>query len=98
MAFETIVTDLSSRGVASITLNRPDRGNALSSKMIDEIANPRPLLVGETFAGKVVKIAGVEYKVVGVNPRSYRKPVKLERVRDGRGFKCSGAFLPKAAA
>ena len=48
--------------------------------------------------GQVVKIAGVEYKVVGVNPRSYRKPVKLERVSDGRGFKCSGAFLPKAAA
>ena len=28
-----------------------------AAKMIDEIANPRPLMVGETFAGKVVKIA-----------------------------------------
>jgi hypothetical protein len=47
--------------------------------------------------GKIVNVAGIEYKVIGVNPRSYRKPVKLERVSDGLGFKCASKFLPKVA-
>ena len=37
MAFETIISDISARGVATVTFNRPDRGNALSSMMIDEL-------------------------------------------------------------
>lgn len=37
MAFETILTDISARGVATITLNRPDRGNAFNATMQREI-------------------------------------------------------------
>ncbi len=37
MAFETIISDISARGLATVTFNRPDRGNALSSAMIDEL-------------------------------------------------------------
>jgi methylglutaconyl-CoA hydratase len=37
MAFETIQVDISARGVATLTLNRPDRGNALNATMQREI-------------------------------------------------------------
>jgi polyribonucleotide nucleotidyltransferase len=37
--------------------SREGAGADEAARMIDEIANPRPLSVGETFAGKVVKIA-----------------------------------------
>lgn len=37
MAFETIQTSLSPRGVATIALNRPDRGNAINQMMLDEL-------------------------------------------------------------
>jgi polyribonucleotide nucleotidyltransferase len=36
--------------------SREGAGADQAARMIDEIANPRPLTVGETFAGKVVKI------------------------------------------
>jgi methylglutaconyl-CoA hydratase len=39
MAFETIIAETSKRGVATITFNRPERGNALSAAMIDEIVS-----------------------------------------------------------
>ncbi|HEU4526545.1 MAG TPA: polyribonucleotide nucleotidyltransferase [Actinomycetota bacterium] len=37
--------------------SREGAGADEAARMIDEIANPRPLSVGETFTGKVVKIA-----------------------------------------
>jgi polyribonucleotide nucleotidyltransferase len=37
--------------------SREGAGADEAARMIDEIANPRPLSVGETFSGKVVKIA-----------------------------------------
>jgi polyribonucleotide nucleotidyltransferase len=37
--------------------SREGAGADEAARMIDEIANPRPLQVGETFTGKVVKIA-----------------------------------------
>jgi polyribonucleotide nucleotidyltransferase len=37
--------------------SREGAGADEAARMIDEIANPRPLSVGETFNGKVVKIA-----------------------------------------
>lgn len=37
MALETIATDLSPRGVATIILDRPDRGNAFNQRMLDEL-------------------------------------------------------------
>lgn len=43
MAYETIKVEISSRGVATVTLNRPDRFNALNQTLIDE--------VGACFAG-----------------------------------------------
>ena len=43
MAYETIKVEISPRGVATVTLNRPDRFNALNQTLIDE--------VGACFAG-----------------------------------------------
>lgn len=38
MAFETIALDVSARGVATITLDRPDKGNAINERMRIELA------------------------------------------------------------
>ena len=39
MNFETLLIDQDKRGVVSLTLNRPEKRNALSAKMIDELTN-----------------------------------------------------------
>ncbi len=37
MNFETLLIDQDKRGVVSLTLNRPEKRNALSARMIDEL-------------------------------------------------------------
>ena len=37
MNFETLLIDHDKRGVVSLTLNRPEKRNALSARMIDEL-------------------------------------------------------------
>ena len=39
MNYETLLVNKDERGVVSLTLNRPDKRNALSAKMIDELTN-----------------------------------------------------------
>ena len=39
MNFETLLIDQDKRGVVSLTLNRPEKRNALSAKMIDELTS-----------------------------------------------------------
>lgn len=39
MPFQTITVDVSPRRIATITLNRPDRGNAFDQTMLDELAD-----------------------------------------------------------
>ena len=46
MTFETILTDISSRGVATITLNRPDRGNAFNATVLGEVVSCLAELAG----------------------------------------------------
>jgi methylglutaconyl-CoA hydratase len=38
LSFQTITVDVSLRRIATITLNRPDRGNAFDQTMLDELA------------------------------------------------------------
>ncbi len=38
MTLQTIAVDISPRRVATVTLNRPDRGNAFDQRMLDELA------------------------------------------------------------
>jgi methylglutaconyl-CoA hydratase len=39
LSFQTIAVDISARRIATITLNRPDRGNAFDQTMLDELAD-----------------------------------------------------------
>ena len=39
MSFQTITVGISARRIATITLNRPDRGNAFDQTMLDELAH-----------------------------------------------------------
>ena len=38
MSHQTISTEVTGRGIATVTLNRPERGNALDQTMLDELA------------------------------------------------------------
>ena len=38
MSHQTISTGVTARGIATVTLNRPERGNALNQTMLDELA------------------------------------------------------------
>ena len=60
MSFETIQSAVSARGIATVTLNRPDRGNAFNQTMMSELdgqladlgANPAVRIVVLRAAGK----------------------------------------------
>jgi methylglutaconyl-CoA hydratase len=59
MAFETIIAEISKRGVATVTLNKPDRGNALSAAMVDElVAHMRALAADEKVRALVLRSSG----------------------------------------
>ena len=55
MIFETLLVDQDERGVVSLTLNRPEKRNALSAKMIDELTK---FTVSLTPATRVMIILG----------------------------------------
>ena len=50
MNFETLLFNQDKRGVVSLTLNRPEKRNALSGKMIDELTNFTSLLTSDVRA------------------------------------------------
>ena len=57
MSFETITLATDPRGVATLTLNRPDKHNSLSALMIDELTQAAGLL-GADDAVRVVVLTG----------------------------------------
>jgi len=50
MNFETLLIDQDKRGVVSLTLNRPEKRNALSARMIDELTRFTSSLTPDTRA------------------------------------------------
>ena len=54
MSFQTITVDISSRHIATVTLNRPDRGNAFDQTMLDELADQLRTLGADDNARIVV--------------------------------------------
>jgi methylglutaconyl-CoA hydratase len=44
VTLQTISIDISSRGIATVLLNRPERGNAFDQRMLDELAQELALL------------------------------------------------------
>lgn len=57
MSFDTITLNTDPRGVATLTLNRPDKHNAMSAPMIDELAQAAAQL-GADDAVRVVVLTG----------------------------------------
>lgn len=43
--------------------------------------------------GTVIKLGREQYKIVGWNNRARKSPIKLQRVKDGRGFKASVDYI-----
>jgi methylglutaconyl-CoA hydratase len=54
MQFETILLTCDERGVATLTLNRPDRHNAMSGPMLDELADAAGVLAEDEDVRAVV--------------------------------------------
>ena len=54
MTLETIICELSGRGVATITLNRPERSNALNVTMLNELGAQLAALASDQSARVVV--------------------------------------------
>lgn len=57
MTHETILTDVDARGVATLTLNRPEKHNALNARMIAELTEVAGVL-GQDRAVRVVVLRG----------------------------------------
>jgi methylglutaconyl-CoA hydratase len=57
MALQTLVVDISSRRIATVTLNRPERGNAFDQTMLDELGATLKALAADDYA-RVVVIRG----------------------------------------
>jgi len=58
MSYETLTIETDARGVATLTLNRPDKHNSLSARMIDELTRAAGDL-GSDDAVRVVVLTGV---------------------------------------
>ncbi len=57
MTFETITLDISARAIATLTLNRPDKGNALNQTLIDELGDCFAALA-KNPAARVIVVKG----------------------------------------
>ena len=55
--FETITIQTDARGVATLTLNRPDKHNAMSAVMLDELTQAAAVLAADE-AVRVVVLTG----------------------------------------
>lgn len=84
MAFETIISEISKRGVATITFNRPDRGNALSATMIDEIV---------THLADLAANSDVRVLVIRANGKHFCGGADVGPKKDGPGPKYNLADL-----
>ena len=54
MTLQTIVVDISPRRIATVTLNRPERGNALNQTMLDELGDQLKALAADDHVRIVV--------------------------------------------
>lgn len=53
-AYQTITLDVDERGIATITLNRPDKHNAINAQMISELTHAADWLASETSIRAVI--------------------------------------------
>lgn len=57
VAYETLTLETDTRGIATLTLNRPDKHNAMNAAMIAELADAAKRLAGEASVRAVVLAA-----------------------------------------
>lgn len=64
MTFQTITCDISSRGIATVTFQRPERGNAFNQSMLDELGGQIEILgLDANVRALVVRGAGRHFCV-----------------------------------
>src|SRR5206468_9983553 len=67
MSFQTITVDISARRIATITLNRPDRGNAFDQTMVDDLADQHKTLGADDTVRIVVLRGGGRHFCTGAD-------------------------------
>src|SRR5215470_13388079 len=88
LSFQTITVDISSRRIATITLNRPDRGNAFDQTMLDELTDQLKVLGAEDNVRIVVLRGAGRHFCTGADlaaragdaPAAAQPPVSLRDV------------------
>ena len=89
MTLQTISVDVSPRQVATVLLNRPDRGNAFDQTMLDELASQLARLAGDDNV-RVVVLRG--------NGRHFCTGADLASRGDGAAAPGPHATLPDVLA
>jgi methylglutaconyl-CoA hydratase len=77
----TVITDLNAEGVATVTLNRPDRGNAFDQAMLDELGRCFAGFEGDARVRLVVLSASGKHFCTGADMSS-----RAEGAKGGLGF------------
>jgi methylglutaconyl-CoA hydratase len=83
MSFATILSAVSARGVATVTLNRPDRGNAFNHTMMDELDTHLAELGGRSDVRVIVLRAAGKHFSAGAD---VDKPAKTTQAVRHAGF------------
>ena len=68
MGYETLKLDIDARGVARLTMARPDKHNAMNARVIGELADAAAAIAGDARVRAVV-LAGEGKIAPGASPR-----------------------------
>lgn len=79
MAYETILVERDARGVARLTLNRPEAHNALSARMLEELPQAARELDGDPAVRVVILTGAGESFCAGGDLRWMQETNKLDR-------------------
>ena len=95
--FETLTLTIDPRGVASLTLNRPEKRNAMSALMIDELTAAARTLADSSVRAVVLSGAGPEGIFPGIFGviHAQRPKATLAAIHDWPGF---GRLVEKNSA
>src|SRR5262249_27596414 len=87
MTLQTIKVDISPRRIATVTLNRPDRGNAINQTMLEELAGGLQALAADDNVRIVVLRGAGKHFCTGADlasrgPSGELRPAARHSVRD----------------
>ena len=89
MSYETILVDCDPRGVATLTLNRPDKHNALNARMIAELTEVTAELAADAAIRAIVLTGAGKSFCAGGDlgwMRAQTTATRAERIAEATGL------------